>query len=147
MAAAHARRSLTGALDIFEDNGMTRLRTAVDRSRRSNHEAERGAAARASRRGFVRSEARPHVGQLFRVKRASGADRSVDAGFAAGSVLTGVWAMAQARIDNGIGKRCHFEARDSWSWRSTERMSNNRLKLTVRGRSVPESRSRSRTAA
>ena len=73
MAAAHARRSLAGALDVFEKNGMTRWRTVVDRSRHLNPDAEGCAPAHASRRVFVRSEARPHVAELSDVNCASGA--------------------------------------------------------------------------
>jgi hypothetical protein len=69
---------------------MTHLRTAVDRCRHSHHEADGRAPARASRRGFGRSEGGPHADELSGVKCLGGAVGSVDAGFAAGSVLTSV---------------------------------------------------------
>ena len=95
MAAAHARRSLAGALDVFEDDGMNRLRTVVDRFRHSNPDAEGCAPARISRRVFVRSEARPHVAELSGVKGAGSAVGLVDTGIVAGGVLTSVWWAAR----------------------------------------------------
>src|SRR5439155_15218266 len=136
---AFAHRSLAGALDIYENDGTTRWRTAVDRFRYSNHEAEGDAPAHARRFAFIRSEARRHIAALSCVKTAGSAVGSVDAGFGAGSVLTRVWGAAQAQVGDGIGSRCQGESRGSRSWWSGERMSNHRLKLTARRRSVAES--------
>ena len=72
---------------------------------------------------------------------------SVDTGFEAGGVLTRVWGAAQAQAEDGTGNRCHGEGRSDRSWRSGERTSNHRLKLTARGRSVAESLRRTRAAA
>ena len=147
MEVERARRSLAGALDVYDNECMNRLRTVVDRFRHSNHEAERDAPSGASRSGFVRSEAGPHAAELSGVKGAGSAVGLVDAGIGAGGVLTSVRGAAQARVEDGIGSRCHGEDRGSRSWCSGQRTSNNRLKLTARGRPTPESRSRSRTAA
>ncbi len=115
---------------------MNRLRTAVDRSRDTNHEAERGTPARASRRDFVRSEARLHVAELSGVKGVGSAVGSVDTSFGACSVLTRVWRVAQAQVGDGIGSRWQGQDRGSRTWCSRERTSNNRLQATVGGLGV-----------